>query len=78
MDELDRNIGHQIVMYIREFSMDRDDPVQLVDQAIHDMELVGDASAEGVNGMDQLFAADMTFYGAAALWVSVYMYFLRG
>ena len=52
MDELDRNIGHQIFMYIREFSMDRDDPVQLVDQAIHDMELVGDASAEGVNGMD--------------------------
>ena len=54
-------------MYIREFFMDRYEPAHLVDQAIHDMEGIGDARDEEDNGMDQLFAADMTFYGAAAL-----------
>ena len=39
--ELGRNIGHNSVMYIREFFVDRDDPAHLVDQAIHDMEGVG-------------------------------------
>ena len=47
MIELDRNIGHNSVMSIREFFIDRDEPAHLVDQVIHDMEGIGDTSAEG-------------------------------
>ena len=67
MVELDRKIGHKSVMSIREFFMDRDEPAHLVDQAIHDMEGIGDTSAEGANGMDQLSAASFSVNGAAAL-----------
>ena len=49
MIELDRNIGHNSVMSICEFFVDRDDPSHLVDQVIHVMEGIGDASAEGVS-----------------------------
>ena len=38
--------------------MDRDEPAYLVDQAIHDIEGIGDKSDEGLNGMDKLFVAD--------------------
>ena len=44
MIELDRNIGHKSVMSISEFFIDRDEPSDLVDQAIHDMEVIGDAA----------------------------------
>ena len=67
MIELDRNIGHKSVMSIHEFFMDREDLDHLVDQAIHDMQGIGDASDEGVNGMHQFFAADLSVNGAAAL-----------
>ena len=56
--------------------MDRYEPVNLVDQAIRDMEGIGDTSAEGVNGIDQLFAAALSVDGDATLWVSVHMCFL--
>ena len=67
MIELDRKIGHKSVMSIHKFFMDRDDPDHLVDQAIFDTEVIGDASAEGANGMGQLFATALLVDGAAAL-----------
>ena len=65
--ELDRNIGHKSVLYICELFMDRYEPVNLVDQAIRDMEGIGDTSAEGVNGIYQLFAAAFSVDGDATL-----------
>ena len=78
MIELDRNIGHNSVVYIREFFVDRDEPAHLVDQVIHDMEWIGDTSAEGANSMGPLFTAAFLVDGSAVLWVSVYMTFLHG
>ena len=77
MIELDRKIGHKSVMYIYKFFMDRDELAHLVDQAVHDMEIIGDTSSDGYNGIYQLFVERLSFDGAAALWVSVYMRFLR-
>ena len=57
--------------------MDRYEPSHLVDQAIHGMEGIGEKSAYGDNGMDQLFAAALSVDGAAVLWVLVYMPFLH-
>ena len=67
MIELDRNIGHKIVMSIRELFIGRDEPVHLVYQVIHDMDGIGDGSAEGPNGMGQLFTAALSVDGSAAL-----------
>ena len=67
MIELDRKIGHKSVMSIRELFIDRYEPAHLVDQVIHDMEVIGDASAEGSNGMGQLFAVDFLVDGSAEL-----------
>ena len=53
MIELDRNIGHNSVISIRELFIDRYEPAYLVDQVIHVMELTGDTIAEGANGMYQ-------------------------
>ena len=75
--ELDRKIGHKIFMSIREFFVDRDDLAHLVDHVIHYMEVIRKASAEGDNGVDQFFAEYLSFYGAAALRVSVFMCFLH-
>ena len=61
--ELETKIGHKSVMSIREFFIDIDETAHLVDQAIHDMELIGDASADGANGMGQLFATDLLVNG---------------
>ena len=47
--ELDRKIGHESVISICEFFIDRDDLAHLVDQVIHVMEVIGYASAEGVS-----------------------------
>ena len=58
--------------------MDRDDLSHLVEQAVHDMDSIGDASAEGANGMDQLFAEDFSVDGAAVFLVSVCICFLHG
>ena len=49
--ELERKIGHNSVMYIREFFIDRDEPAHLLDQVIHDMEGIWDKSAKGDNQM---------------------------
>ena len=38
MIELDRKTSHNSVMSICELFIDRDEPAQLVDQVIHDME----------------------------------------
>ena len=65
--ELDRKIGHKSVMSICELFIDRDEPDHLVDQAIHDMEGIGDASAEEDNGTYQLVAAYLSVDGSAAL-----------
>ena len=65
--ELDRKISHKSVMSIHEFFMDRDETDHLVDQAIHDMEGIGDARDEEDNGMDQLFTSDFSVHGAAVL-----------
>ena len=78
MIELDRKIGHNSVMYIREFFIDRYDPAHLVDQMIHDMKGIGDTSGEGANGMGQLFPADLSVDGSAAIWALVYMHFIHG
>ena len=67
MIELDRKIGHKSVMSICELFIDRDDPAHLVDQVIHDMGGIGDASTEGANGMGQFFRADLSVNGSAAL-----------
>ena len=53
-------------MSIRKIFIVRDEPAHLVDQAIHDMEIIGDASTEGVNDMYQLFATALLVDGAAA------------
>ena len=50
-----------------DYPFDRDDPAHLVDQAIHDMEGIGDASNQGSNGTDQLFGAALPVDGDAAL-----------
>ena len=55
MIELDRKIGHKIIMSIRKLFMDRDEPAYLAYQEINDMEGIRDAIAEGNNGIDQLF-----------------------
>ena len=58
--------------------MDRYEPAHLVDQAIHDMELIGDTSAEEANGMDQLFTE--VFFGQwsrRVLNVSIYVFYSR-
>ena len=51
MIELARNIGQNSVISIREFFVNRDELAHLVDQVIHDMEGIGDTSAEGDNRM---------------------------
>ena len=58
MMELDRKIGHNSVMSICEFFIDRDDLAHLVDQFIRDMEVIVYTSAEGSNGMGHFFVAD--------------------
>ena len=75
--ELERKIGHKSVMYIRELFIDRYEPAHLVDQAIHDMEIIEDESAEGANGIGQLFAVALSVDGSAMIWVSVYMPFIH-
>ena len=65
--ELDKKIGHKSVMSIHELFMNRDELAHLVDQVIHYMEGIGDASSEGDNGMYQLFMVDLLVGGAAAL-----------
>ena len=67
MIELDRNIGHNSVIYICEFFIDRDVPAHLVDQVIHDMEGIGDTGAEGANRMGKLYAEDFLVDGSVAL-----------
>ena len=64
---MDRNIGHKSFMSIHKLFMDRDELANLVDQAIHDMEGIGDARAEGDNGMDKLLETALSVDGAAAL-----------
>ena len=64
---MNRKIGHNSVISIREFSIDRDEPSHLVDQVIRDMELIVDASSEGGNGMGQLFAAALPVDESATL-----------
>ena len=76
--DFDRKIGHKSVMSIREFLVDRYEPVHLVDQVIRDMEVIGYASSEGANTMDQLFSETFPVNWAASLWVSVYMWFIHG
>ena len=75
MIELDRKIGHNSVMSIHEFFIDRDEPSHSVYQVIHDMEGIGDTSSDGDNRIGQLFAAALSVNGSAALSVSVYMIF---
>ena len=74
MIELDRKISHKSVMSIRKLFMDKDEPDHLVDQVIHEMEGIGGASAEEVNGMDQLFSAAFCRWGRRALSVSLYAF----
>ena len=78
MIELDRNVGHNRVMSIYELFIDRDDTAHLVDQVIHDVEGIGNTSAEETNQMGQFFTAAFSVNGYAALWVSVYMTFMHG
>ena len=66
MIELYRNIGNKSVMSIHEFFINIDEPAHLVYQAIHDMEGIGHASAEGDNGMGQLFTVAFSVNGAVA------------
>ena len=65
--KLDRKIGHKSFMPIREFFIDRDEPAHLVYLSIHYMEVIGDTSSEGANGIDQLFAAAFLVDGSATL-----------
>ena len=67
MIELDRKIGHKSVMYIFELFIDIDEPANLVDRVIHYTEGIGNASAEGTNGMGQLFAVDLLVDGYTAI-----------
>ena len=53
-------------MSIRKLFTDRDELAHLVDQEIDDMEVIGDASVEGFNGMDQFFAESSSVDGVAA------------
>ena len=76
--ELDRNIGHNSVMSICEFFIDRYDPDHLVDQVIHDMEGIGDTSTKEANRMGQLFVASLSINRSSALSVSVYFPFIHG
>ena len=54
-------------MSICEFFIDRYDTDHLVDQAVHYMEGIGDASYEGDNGMDKFFWGDLLVGGAVTL-----------
>ena len=54
-------------MPIFELFIDVDELDHIVDQEIHNMEGIGDASAEGANGMGQLFVAFLSVNGAVAL-----------
>ena len=54
-------------MSIFELFIDRVEPANLVDQTIHEMEVIGDTSTEGYNGMDKLFSTALSVNGAAAL-----------
>ena len=54
-------------MSIHIFFIDRDDSEHLVDQVIHDMEGIGDTSAEGVNLMGRRFTAAFSVDGFDAL-----------
>ena len=65
--ELDKNIGHKIVMSISGLFIDIYEPAHIVCQEISDMEGTGYTSAEGGDGMGQLFVADISVDGAAAL-----------
>ena len=65
--QLDRNIGNKNVTFIRELFIDRDETAHLVDQAIHDMDGIGDARSDGANGMDNLYAADFLVDGASVI-----------
>ena len=65
--EFYRKIVHKNVMSIFELFIDRVEPANLVDQAIHEMEVIGDTSTEGYNGMDKLFSTALSVNGAAAL-----------
>ena len=67
MISLESNICHNSVMSIRKFFIDRDEPAHLVYPSIHDMEVIGDTSSEGANGIDQLFAAAFLVDGSATL-----------
>ena len=64
--EFYRKIGHKHFMSIFELFIDRVEPANL-DQAIHEMEVIGDTSTEGYNGMDKLFSTALSVNGAAAL-----------
>ena len=65
--ELYRKIGHNSVVSIRKFFIDRDEPTHIVYQVIYDKEGIGGASSEGANGVGQLFEADFLVDGYAAL-----------
>ena len=67
MIESEMKIGHNSVMSIIEFFIDRYYTDHILDHLIHDMEGIGDTSAEGSNGMVQLSAAAFSFFGSAAL-----------
>ena len=67
MIELEINIGHKSAISIREIFIYRDEPAHLVDQVIHDMEGIGDASSEGANGMGQLFVCAFLVDGSSAI-----------
>ena len=67
MIELDRKIGHNSVISIRELFIDRDEPSHLVDQVIRFMEVIGDTSADVANRMVRLFAVALSVDGSAAL-----------
>ena len=54
-------------MSVYTLSIDRYETTHLLDQVIHDMKGILDAIAEGDSGMDQLFSADLSTNGAAAL-----------
>ena len=78
MIELDRKIGNKSVMSIWKLFIDRYELSHLVDQTIHEMEGIGDASSEEASGMDQFFAAALLVDVAVTLWVSVDICFLHG
>ena len=67
MIELDRKIGHKSVMSICGLFIDRDEPALLVNQSVHDMEGIGDASADGTNVIYQLFIVALSLDVAATL-----------